>query len=130
MYSMIHLSRRVGYRKKIQAKSNNGLLAAIRYKIGGKHSEFAASMGWTTQHQARLLRIRNFRYTQVVAIDETPSNARRLHGHVIGRKKLDFSFECLNKSGRYWIREQETNTKITGAMRKSDKACKPTRASR
>lgn len=39
---------------------NSRLLDIIRYKTGGKQSEFAALLGWTPQYLAKLLRGENF----------------------------------------------------------------------
>lgn len=50
---------------------NNRLLGIIKYKTGGKQTEFAALMGWTPQYLAKLLRGDNFGLTPVVALVET-----------------------------------------------------------
>jgi transcriptional regulator with XRE-family HTH domain len=39
---------------------NNRLLEIIKYKTGGRQSEFAASLGWTPQYLAKLLKGENF----------------------------------------------------------------------
>lgn len=44
------------------------LLSIIRYKTGGKQSEFAALLGWTPQYLAKLLRGENFGITPVIAL--------------------------------------------------------------
>lgn len=50
---------------------NSRLLEIIRYKTGGKQTEFAALMGWTPQYLAKLLRGENFGITPVVTLIET-----------------------------------------------------------
>lgn len=157
---------------------NNRLLDIIRYKTGGRQTEFAALLGWTPQYLAKLLRGENFGLTPVVALIETfpEINARwlltgqgemieshkyadirktmfenmlavldlekympvmtpeELHDYeqvISGCRKPDFSPELLDKwQGLLNAREEETNAKFTAAMRKSDKVCKPRRASK
>lgn len=46
------------------------LLQIIRYKTGGKQTEFAALLGWTPQYLAKLLRGENFGITPVVTLVE------------------------------------------------------------
>lgn len=50
---------------------NNRLLEIIRYKTGGRQTDFAALMGWTPQYLAKLLRGENFGIKPVVKILET-----------------------------------------------------------
>nr|WP_320989362.1 hypothetical protein [Bacteroides intestinalis] len=49
---------------------NNRLLEIIRYKTGGKQTEFASLMGWTPQYLSKLLRGENFGITPLVTILE------------------------------------------------------------
>lgn len=157
---------------------NSRLLDIIRYKTGGRQTEFAALMGWTPQYLAKLVRGENFGITPVVTLVEAlpEINARwlltgqgemietpkyvdirktmlenmlaildiekfmpvmtpeELHSYeqvIQGRKKPDFSPELLEKwQGLHQLRANEINAKIHGAMRKSDKLCKPKRASK
>lgn len=47
---------------------NQRLLDIIKYKTGGKQTEFAALMGWSPQYLAKLLKGDNFGITPVVKI--------------------------------------------------------------
>lgn len=47
---------------------NNRLLEIIKYKTGGRQTEFAAMLGWTPQYLAKLLKGENFGITPVMAI--------------------------------------------------------------
>lgn len=47
---------------------NNRLSDIIKYKTGGKQTEFAALMGWSPQYLAKLLKGDNFGITPVVKI--------------------------------------------------------------
>lgn len=49
---------------------NTRLLEIIKYKTGGRQTEFAALMGWTPQYLAKLLRGENFGITPVIKIAE------------------------------------------------------------
>lgn len=49
---------------------NSRLLNIIRYKTGGRQTEFAALMGWTPQYLAKLVRGENFGITPVVTLVE------------------------------------------------------------
>lgn len=47
---------------------NERLLEIIKYKTGGKQTEFAASLGWSPQYLAKLLKGDNFGIRPVVTI--------------------------------------------------------------
>ena len=49
---------------------NTRLLEIIKYKTGGRQTEFAALMGWTPQYLAKLIRGENFGITPVIKIIE------------------------------------------------------------
>lgn len=49
---------------------NTRLLEIIKYKTGGRQTEFAALLGWTPQYLAKLLRGENFGITPVIKIVE------------------------------------------------------------
>lgn len=49
---------------------NNRLLEIIKYKTGGRQTEFAALLGWTPQYLAKLLRGENFGIKPVVTLLE------------------------------------------------------------
>lgn len=47
---------------------NSRLLSIIRYKTGGKQTEFAALMGWTPQYLAKLLKGENFGLQPILTV--------------------------------------------------------------
>lgn len=49
---------------------NNRLLEIIKYKTGGRQTEFATLLGWTPQYLAKLLRGENFGIKPVVTLLE------------------------------------------------------------
>lgn len=49
---------------------NNRLLEIIKYKTGGRQTDFAALLGWTPQYLAKLLRGENFGIKPVVTLLE------------------------------------------------------------
>ncbi len=49
---------------------NNRLLEIIKYKTGGRQTDFAVLMGWTPQYLAKLLRGENFGIKPVVTLLE------------------------------------------------------------
>lgn len=157
---------------------NNRLLSIIRYKTGGRQTEFAALLGWTPQYLAKLLRGENFGLTPVVALVKalpeisarwlltgqgemiesgkyvdlrktmletmltvldlerympvmTPQELHDYEQVIQGRRKPDFSPELLEKwQGLLRAREEGLDAKITAAMHKSEKLCKPKKASK
>lgn len=49
---------------------NNRLVEIIKYKTGGKQTDFATLLGWTPQYLAKLLKGENFGLTPVMTIIE------------------------------------------------------------
>jgi hypothetical protein len=49
---------------------NNRLIEIIKYKTGGKQTDFATLLGWTPQYLAKLLKGENFGLTPVMTIIE------------------------------------------------------------
>lgn len=157
---------------------NNRLLGIIKYKTGGKQSEFAALLGWTPQYLAKLLRGENFGLTPVVTLVEalpeinarwlltgegemiesgkytdirktmlenmlavldlekympvmTPEELHDYEQMVQGHRKPEFSPILLEQwQGLLQVRENEMNTKIHSAVRKSERVCRPKRANK
>lgn len=114
---------------------NDRLLEIIKYKTGGRQTEFAASLGWSPQYLTKLLKGYNFGIRPVITIVTAfpEINARWLligEGDMIENPKYpDIRKTMLEKWERQLLlRTNDLNAKFTAAKAKSDNICKQKKA--